>query len=101
VLTVLYGVMERARKRHGLATNPVREVEKPRRERGQGDELQFYSPEDVPALVRAAESEQDAAIFLTAAFTGLRRGELVGLRWRRRLRRLGDTRRGQLQRGGT
>ena len=27
-------------------------------------------------------SEQDAAIFLTAAFTGLRRGELVALRWR-------------------
>jgi len=82
VLTVLYGVMERARKRHRLAVNPVREVEKPRREGGQGDELQFYSPEEVLALVRAAESEQDAAIFLTAAFTGLRRGELVALRWR-------------------
>ena len=27
-------------------------------------------------------SEQDAAIFLTAAFTGLRQGELVALRWR-------------------
>jgi integrase len=34
------------------------------------------------ALVRAAESEQDVAIYLTAAFTGLRRGELVALRWR-------------------
>lgn len=34
------------------------------------------------ALVRAAESEQDAAIFLTAAFTGLRRGELVAVRGR-------------------
>ena len=34
------------------------------------------------ALVRAAASEQDAAIFLTAAFTGLRRGELLALRWR-------------------
>ncbi len=33
-------------------------------------------------LVRAAGSETDAAIFLTAAFTGLRRGELLGLRWR-------------------
>jgi integrase len=32
--------------------------------------------------VRAAASEQDAAIFLTAAFTGLRQGELVALRWR-------------------
>jgi integrase len=34
------------------------------------------------ALVRAADSEQDPAIFLTAAFTGLRQGELVALRWR-------------------
>ena len=34
------------------------------------------------ALVRAADSEQDAAIFLTAAFTGLRMGELLALRWR-------------------
>ncbi|MEA2382987.1 MAG: integrase [Solirubrobacteraceae bacterium] len=32
--------------------------------------------------MRAATSEQDAAIFLTAAFTGLRQGELVALRWR-------------------
>jgi integrase len=82
VLTILYGVMERARKRHRLPANPVREVEKPRLDRSQGDELQFYSPEEVLALVRAAEDEQDAAIFLTAAFTGLRRGELVALRWR-------------------
>jgi integrase len=39
-------------------------------------------PEEVLALVRAAASEQDAALFLTAACTGLRRGELVALRWR-------------------
>ena len=42
----------------------------------------MFSPEEVWALVRAAGSEQDAAIFLTAAFTGLRRGELLALRWR-------------------
>src|SRR3954447_21923842 len=29
-----------------------------------------------------AAPEHDAAIFLTAAFTGLRQGELVALRWR-------------------
>jgi integrase len=34
------------------------------------------------ALVDAAASERDAAIYLTAAFTGLRRGELIALRWR-------------------
>ena len=40
------------------------------------------SPEEVWALVRALDSEQDAALFLTAAFTGSRMGELLALRWR-------------------
>jgi integrase len=34
------------------------------------------------ALVRPADSEQDAVIYLTAAFTGLRQGELIALHWR-------------------
>jgi integrase len=42
----------------------------------------FYSREEVDALVRAAASEQDAAVYTTAAMTGLRRGEPVALRWR-------------------
>jgi integrase len=41
-----------------------------------------FSPEEVWALVRAASNVQDAALFLTAAFTGMRRGELLALRWR-------------------
>ncbi len=82
ILTVLYGVMERAQKRYKLRSNPVRDVEKPQREVAPGGELRFYEPEEVFALVRAADDEQDAAIYLAAAFTGLRRGELVALRWR-------------------
>ena len=39
-------------------------------------------PEEVWALVRAAADERDAAVYLTAAFTGLRMGELRALRWR-------------------
>ncbi len=37
---------------------------------------------EVWALVRAGGLEVGAAIFLTAAFTELRRGELLALRWR-------------------
>jgi integrase len=80
-LTILGGIMERARKVYGLPSNPVRDVEK-LRERYDATRFAFYSPEEVHALCSAAASEQDAAIYLTAAFTGLRRGELVALRWR-------------------
>jgi hypothetical protein len=34
-------------------------------------DIEVFSPEEVMALVRAAASEQDAALYLTAAFTGL------------------------------
>jgi integrase len=79
-LAMVHGIFQRARKVWGLPTNPVADVEKPPLPKG-GD-IEVFSPEEVWALVHAAASEQDAAIFLTAAFTGLRRGELVALRWR-------------------
>jgi integrase len=80
-LTILGAVMDRACRVYGLPSNPVRGVEK-LRERYDATRFAFYSPEEVHALVRAAGSEQDGAIFLTAAYTGLRRGELIALRWR-------------------
>lgn len=72
--------MRRAAHVWGLSGNPVAAVEK-QRQRSTGD-LEVFSPAEVMALVRAAASEQDGAIYLTAAFTGLRRGELIALRWR-------------------
>ena len=79
-LVLLHGIFRRAKKVWSLPSNPAAEVEKPPQRRS--GEIQVFSPEEVWALVRAAGSEQDAAIFLTAAFTGLRMGELLALRWR-------------------
>jgi integrase len=80
IVTLLHGVMARACKAYGLPLNPVAGVERhPVRLAG---DIDVFSPEEVWALVRAAASEQDGAIFLTAAFTGLRRGELIALHWR-------------------
>jgi integrase len=79
-LVLLHGIFQRAKKVYGLPVNPVVEVEKPPQTRS-GD-IEVFSPEEVWALARAAESEQDRAIFLAAAFTGLRMGELIALHWR-------------------
>jgi integrase len=81
ILTVLAGICKRATKVHKLPRNPAATLEKPIQRR-RTIALDVFSPAEVMALVRAADEEQDAAIFLTAAFTGLRRGELVALRWR-------------------
>jgi integrase len=80
LLVLLHGIFARAHKVYGLPSNPVADVEKPRNR--QSGDIEVFLPEEVRALVRAAASSQDAAIYLTAAFTGLRRGELLALRWR-------------------
>jgi integrase len=79
-LLVLSGIFKRARRVYKLAANPVADVERPPQRPNR--DIDVFTPEEVWALVRAADSEQDAAIYLTAAFTGLRRRELVALRWR-------------------
>jgi integrase len=79
-LAVLHGIFKRAKKVYKLPINPAAEVERPP-VRPSGD-IEVYSHEEVLTLVRAAQSEQDGVLFLTAAFTGLRRGELLALRWR-------------------
>jgi integrase len=79
-LVILHGIFKRAMKVWGLPRNPAADVERPRHR--VSDDLEAFSPEEVWALVRAAASEQDAALFLTAAYTGLRMGELLALQWR-------------------
>lgn len=91
---ILHGIFARARKTQKLPANPMDDVER-LRVRYVPEDYAFYTPEDVLALVRETEhptpadddpevtgSAQDAAIFLTAAFTGLRLGELLALRVR-------------------
>jgi integrase len=79
-LVILHGIFRRAMKVWGLPSNPAAGVERPRYR--VSDDLNAFTPEEVHALVRAAGSQQDAALFFTAAFTGLRMGELLALEWR-------------------
>jgi integrase len=80
IVTLLHGVFTRACKVYKLPLNPVAGIERPTAKLS-GD-IEVFSPEEVWALVRAAQTEQDGTIFLTAAFTGLRLGELRALHWR-------------------
>ena len=80
LLAILHGIFEYAVRKHGLLSNPVKDVEK-LRESYEAARFDFYSPEDVRELVANASDDQDGALYLTAAFSGLRRGELIGLLW--------------------
>ncbi len=79
-LTVLHGLFVWVQRRYKLPSNPVSNVE--RRPHAKRGNIDVFSREEVFALVRAAASKQDGTVYLTAAFTGLRLGELLALRWR-------------------
>ncbi len=103
IVTQLHAIFEHAVENHGLVVNPVAKVKR-LRESYDAARFDFYSPDEIAKLVataaagahrdpsrpavsdteralRAAEDRQDAAIYLTAALSGLRRGELLALRW--------------------
>jgi len=49
---------------------------------GYTGEFVNFEAHEIAALARHAHDPQDATLYLTAAWTGLRQGELLALRWR-------------------
>lgn len=81
-LTVGHGVYKRAKRKWGIGVNPFAAdlVERP--PVVYTGEFDTYDRDEVELLAASADDDQDAAIFRTAAYTGLRQGELLGLRWK-------------------
>jgi integrase len=80
ILVILHGVMARAKRKGWITVNPCEDAEKVTVKRT--DDFNVLSVEQVHAVASEAASELLRAVFLTAAFTGLRMGELLALRWR-------------------
>ncbi len=80
-LTVLHGIFKRAKRVWSLPSNPASAdlVERPKVV--YSGEFDTLDRDELERLATAAESAQDAALYRVAAFTGLRTGELLGLRW--------------------
>ena len=64
-----------------LPSNPCANVDLPRKDR---PELQTWNGQQIAQFIETAETRNDSllAIWLLALTTGMRRGELAGLRWR-------------------
>jgi integrase len=72
--------------KRGLArANPVDAADRPRQLRTDAD-IRYLSIEELEAVLRGAPDDalgpMERVLYLTAAMTGMRRGELVALRWR-------------------
>lgn len=80
-LTVLHGIFKRAKRAWGLPSNPASAelVERPKVI--YSGEFDTLDRDEIERLAAAAASDQDATLYKVAAFTGLRQGELLALRW--------------------
>jgi integrase len=80
-LTVLHGIFKRARRVWGIRENPASAdlVERPRVE--YTGEFDTFDWDEIELLAASADNDRDAALYKAAAFTGLRTGELLGLKW--------------------
>lgn len=75
---VLHNALSYAVKMGYLSTKPAEAVERPKDDSA---ERPVYTPEQVRRFLDAAESDRLRALWHLAVVTGLRRGELAGLRW--------------------
>lgn len=85
-LGVLHSLMSFVERREWCIRNPCRHVDFPRIPESDAD-IRYLDIEQVETLLRAIDIDHEwgpteHALYLTAAMTGLRQGELLALRWR-------------------
>jgi integrase len=79
-----HAVFAYAVKRGWAHANPVAALDRPRSS-GANPDIRFLTLDEVEALIRAVPDDHlgavEGVLYLTAAMTGLRLGELIALRW--------------------
>jgi integrase len=82
---LLHAIFAFAIRRGWCATNPVALADKPRAN-GRDAEIRFLNVEELEALIRAVPDDElgalERVLYRTAAMAGMRRRELLALRWR-------------------
>jgi integrase len=81
----LGAILKFAVKNFGLERNVVLEIDQRHdlpKDRTDRNRLDYFEPEEIRQLVDVAASEQDGVIYLMAGMQGLRRSEILALRWR-------------------
>jgi integrase len=83
ILTTLGQVLTYAVRSRYIDFNPAREVKKPKGDRvdDEHEEMVILQPKQIRALFCAAEDHWERMLFMAAVLTGMREGELLGLKW--------------------
>jgi len=77
--TVIHSALEQAKKEGMVTINPADAVKLPKREQ---KEIKYLDMADAAIFLAMAKESKHFAAFYLALNTGMRRGELLGLRWK-------------------
>ena len=84
-LNFLHGIFSFAIKRGWAPSNPVALVDRPKKNRSPHQRVRFLQPAELDELIGAVPEDTLGAVertlYLAAALTGLRQGELLALKW--------------------
>jgi integrase len=84
-LNFLHGIFAFAVRRGRVSANPVALVDRPKKNRSQRRRVRFLQPTELDRLIAAVPEDTLGAVerplYIEAALTGLRQGELLALRW--------------------
>jgi integrase len=84
-LNFLHGIFNFAVRRGWVSANPVALVDRPRQNRSPRRRIRFLQPTELDRLVGAVSDDDlgklERPLYIGAALTGLRQGELLALRW--------------------
>lgn len=75
---VLHKALNQAVKLQLIASNPCDAAEPPKPKK---KEVDFWTPEEAAKFLDAIQGDRLYALYYTALYTGMRRGEILGLKW--------------------
>lgn len=82
VAAVLHAALADAVKHRLVVVNVATAAGRPKVERGADDDLHVWSAEQLRTFLDATRGHEQGAAWHLASHTGMRRGEVLGLRWR-------------------
>jgi integrase len=84
-MNFLHGIFAFSLKRGWVNSNPVEHVDRPTKARSPHRRIRFLQPKELEKLLAAVPDDDrgpvERTLYLTAAMTGLRQGELLALKW--------------------
>ncbi len=84
-VTFLHGLFRYASKRGWANANPVTNVDRPKKNRSKDSRLRFLKVSELESVISKIPNDVlgkiEVALYLAAAMTGLRQGELLALKW--------------------